>query len=262
MAMLGEPLLRVERLEKVYTPRGGIPHRALAGLTFAVEPGGFTAVMGPSGSGKTTLLNLIAGLERPTAGEIVVQGRHIESLGEDELSRYRRETLGFVFQDFNLLYKLTVLENVLLPLTLRGRVGPEERRQALEVLRRVGLKGKEDRFPYQLSGGEQQRVSIARALVHRPALVLADEPTGNLDTGTSRAILELFAELNRELGITLLLVTHDPFAAGYGGRVLFLRDGRLYAELRRGEDRGVYTQRILDTLSAMEEATVGKLAGE
>ncbi|RKQ83520.1 ABC transporter ATP-binding protein [Brockia lithotrophica] len=234
----------------------------MAGLTFSVEAGDFTAVMGPSGSGKTTLLNLIAGLDRPTSGEIVVQGRHVEDLGEEELSCYRREMLGFVFQDFNLLSKLTVLENVLLPLSLRGRVGPEERRQALDVLRRVGLKGKEDRFPYQLSGGEQQRVSIARALVHRPALVLADEPTGNLDTGTGRAILELFAELNRELGATILLVTHDPFAASYGSRVLFLRDGRLYAELRRGEDRGVYTQRILDTLSAMEGATVGGLKSE
>lgn len=248
-------ILRVEHLQKVYQSRGGAAHLALDDVSFTVDAGSFVVVMGPSGSGKTTLLNLVAGLDRPTGGSVSLADHRLERLSEEERARIRRRYLGFVFQDYHLLDPLTVEENVLLPLTLERAAREPEIACVREVLARLGLADKRDRFPFELSGGEQQRVAIARAIVHRPALLLADEPTGNLDSATSRIILETLSDLHRTDGATMLVVTHDPFAASYGERILMLKDGRLYAELLRGaDDRPAFYQRIIDALSTLEVA--------
>ncbi len=227
-------------LEDVWKVYGGDGYRveALRGVTMSVARGEFMAVVGPSGSGKSTLLHLIGGLDRPTRGRILVDGRDITGLrGDAELSRYRNRTVGFVFQMFYLIPRFTALQNVELPLIARGVPAAERRRRALEALRRVGLEGKEDKRPSQLSGGEQQRVAIARAIVGEPSLLLADEPTGNLDAGTSRVIMDLFERLNGE-GMTIIMVTHNLELIWHCDRVAHMRDGRLlgvYTRDRYGE---------------------------
>ncbi|MBZ0101274.1 MAG: ABC transporter ATP-binding protein [Thermoanaerobaculia bacterium] len=194
-------------------------------VDLAVVPGEFLAILGPSGSGKSTLLGLAAGLDRPTAGEVRIDGRPIQDLSEGELARLRRGRVGFVFQSFQLLANLTALENVLLPLELAGTSAPLER--ARRMLAEVGLAEREHHYPAQLSGGEQQRVALARAFATGPDLLLADEPTGNLDGATGARVLELLARLRREHGTTMLLVTHDPEVAARADRRIHLRDGRI-----------------------------------
>jgi putative ABC transport system ATP-binding protein len=194
-------------------------------VSIAVARGELVAIMGPSGSGKSTLLSLIAGLDRPSEGSVVVDGQAIEALGEDALALLRRRTIGFVFQSFHLLSNFTAAENVMLPLELLGRPGVRER--ARELLARVGLDGRGHHYPSQLSGGEQQRVAIARAFAPDPALLLADEPTGNLDGENGRLVLDLMLGLRRDLGTTLILITHDPALAALADRVIHLRDGRI-----------------------------------
>jgi putative ABC transport system ATP-binding protein len=194
-------------------------------LSLRVEPGEFLAILGPSGSGKSTLLGLAAGLDRPTEGEVLLDGRPIHDLSEDELARLRRGRIGFVFQSFQLLGNLTALENVLLPLELAGRA--EATRRARELLAAVGLAERGHHYPSQLSGGEQQRVALARAFAVEPSLLLADEPTGNLDGATGAVVLELLARLRAERGATLVLVTHDPEVAARADRRIHLRDGRI-----------------------------------
>ena len=214
-------MLRCETLTKSY-PSGGRELTVVNGITFALEAGGFLAIVGPSGSGKTTLLGLLAGLDRPTAGRVVLDGQDLGALGEDERSRLRREKVGFVFQSFQLIPTLTARENVQVPLELRGE---EARGRAEELLERVGLAGRGHHYPAQLSGGEQQRVALARAFSHRPAILFADEPTGNLDAATGAGVIDLMVELNRERATTLVLVTHDPDLAKRARRTLRLRDG-------------------------------------
>jgi putative ABC transport system ATP-binding protein len=214
-------MLRCETLTKSY-PSGGRELTVVNGITFALEAGGFLAIVGPSGSGKTTLLGLLAGLDRPTTGRVVLDGQDLGALGEDERSRLRREKVGFVFQSFQLIPTLTARENVQVPLELRGE---EARGRAEELLERVGLAGRGHHYPAQLSGGEQQRVALARAFSHRPAILFADEPTGNLDAATGAAVIDLMVELNRERATTLVLVTHDPDLAKRARRTLRLRDG-------------------------------------
>lgn len=216
-------IIRAEGLTKIYG-RGRAQIVALDGVNLKVERGEFIAILGPSGSGKTTLLNLLGGLDRPTAGRILIDGEDITSLPERELYRVRRYKVGFIFQAYHLIPSLTALQNVLLPLL------PERRREeekARELLRLVGLEGREEHLPGELSGGEQQRVAIARALVNDPAIVLADEPTGNLDSKSGRDILNFMLELNRERGVTFLVVTHDRKIAEEARRILYLKDGRL-----------------------------------
>jgi putative ABC transport system ATP-binding protein len=220
-------------LTKVFG-EGDTAVRALAGVDLEVRSGEMVAIMGPSGSGKSTLLHLLGALESPTAGSIAIRGRRFEGLGDNELTLLRRDNIGFVFQFFNLLPSLTAEENVLLPALIAGRRGDEARGQALRMLERVGLAHRVGHLPTELSGGEQQRVSIARALLRRPALVLADEPTGNLDTRSSEGVLGLLRELNRADGQTIVLVTHDPEVAAIAGRILFLRDGLMAGELEGG----------------------------
>jgi putative ABC transport system ATP-binding protein len=221
-------ILRAESLTQTYVS-GGHDLTVLRGVSFDLEPGGFLAILGPSGSGKTTLLGLLAGLDRPREGRVVLDGQDLAALDEDARARLRGEKVGFVFQSFQLLPSLTARENVQVPLELRGE-SAEASRRADELLERVGLAGRGHHYPAQLSGGEQQRVALARAFSHRPRLVFADEPTGNLDAATGAAVIELLAEVNRESGTTLVLVTHDGDLARRARRVLRLADGAVVSD--------------------------------
>jgi len=227
-------VLKAQDLGKDYQ-LGGHHVRALAGVEFGVAEGEFVAVMGPSGSGKSTLLHLLGGLDRPSSGEITLAGQQLALLSDYQATLVRRRNVGFVFQFFNLLPTLSAEENVLLPLIIDGQ-NPQAHREHLEsVLQRVGLADRRHHRPDQLSGGEQQRVALARALITKPALLLADEPTGNLDTKTGSAMMELLRESAKELGQAIVMVTHDPRAAAYADRVVFLRDGRIVETLSLAE---------------------------
>jgi putative ABC transport system ATP-binding protein len=219
-------ILRCEALTKTYVS-GGREITVLRDITFELEPGGFLAVTGPSGSGKSTLLGLLAGLDRPARGRVVLDGRDLSTLSEDQRAEVRSEKVGFVFQSFHLIPTLTARENIQVPMELRGEDG---RARAGELLDRVGLGDRGHHYPTQLSGGEQQRVAVARAFVHGPRILFADEPTGNLDAANGANVVGLLGELNRELGTTLVLVTHDPELAGLAHRVLRLRDGAVVSD--------------------------------
>ncbi|HWO87676.1 MAG TPA: ABC transporter ATP-binding protein [Gemmatimonadales bacterium] len=227
-------MLRADRLTKVYQS-GGRPLTVLNEVSLSVEPGGFLAVVGPSGCGKTTLLGLLAGLDTPTSGSVILDGNDLGRMSEDERARLRAEEVGFVFQTFQLIPTLTAQENVQVPIELGAQRhrGTEARdgaaARALELLERVGLAGREHHYPSQLSGGEQQRVAIARAFANEPKILFADEPTGNLDRANGQRIVELLGQLNREMGTTLVLVTHDQELAAQAGSILRLRDGRVVA---------------------------------
>ena len=222
-------MIRCIELCKVYR-QGDNAITALADVSLEIPRGAFAVVMGPSGSGKSTLLQLIGGLDRPSAGEILVDGRLIGQMADDEVTLFRRTRIGFVFQFFNLLPTLTALENVALPFVLDGRSKAEADRRAAALLGKVDLEGRRHHLPEEMSGGEIQRVAIARALAFDPPLVLADEPTGNLDSKTGQAILSLLRQINREQGCTIVMVTHSQEAASYGDRTIFVRDGRIEKE--------------------------------
>jgi putative ABC transport system ATP-binding protein len=224
-------MLIADDLQKTYRS-GGRPLSALKNVSFQVEPGETVAIVGPSGSGKTTLLGLLAGLDRPSGGRVLLDGTDMGALSEDDRARLRREKIGFVFQSFQLIPTLTARENVAVPLDLAGSGGGAAR--ADELLERVGLGGRGHHYPTQLSGGEQQRVAVARAFIHRPSILFADEPTGNLDAATGERVIELMMELNRELGTTLVLVTHDPDLAARARRVIRLADGAVVSDERGG----------------------------
>ena len=223
-------ILEVEHLKKTYTTRLGSNRvEALRDVTFNVEQGEFVAIMGESGSGKTTLLNLLAALDKPTGGQIRLNGKNLGDLKEKEIAAFRRENLGFVFQDFKLIQDFTVEENVSLPLVLTGEKKKEISRRTEGLMKLVGLQDKRRNPVTELSGGQRQRVAIARALINQPRILLADEPTGNLDCNTAYEIMQIFLELKQE-GQSTILVTHDPTIASYADRVLFLQDGRIYGE--------------------------------
>jgi putative ABC transport system ATP-binding protein len=219
-------MLRCTSLTKTYRSAGR-ELTVLNDITFSVEPGGFAAIVGPSGSGKTTLLGLLAGLDRPTAGTVYLDGEELGALDEDARARMRAEKIGFVFQSFQLIPTLTALENVQVPLELRGEAANG---RAADLLARVGLQDRGDHYPAQLSGGEQQRVALARAFSTRPKVLFADEPTGNLDARTGAGVIDLMVELNRDLGTTLVLVTHDLDLAARARRTIRLADGRIVAD--------------------------------
>lgn len=218
-------LIKIQNLSKTYESREERVS-ALVDVNLYIEKGEFISVMGPSGSGKSTLLTIVGGLNHPTAGEVVVDEISIYQLPLERLADFRREYLGFIFQSFQLIPYLTVIENVMLPLSITERSNREQVKMAEAILERIGLKGKERRLPDQLSGGEQERVAIARALVNDPPILLADEPTGNLDTRTGKEIMELFKWLNQE-GQTIVMVTHNPENASFSSRTISLRDGRI-----------------------------------
>ena len=249
-----QPILLAEHLEKTYGGRGSVTH-ALKDLSLAVEPGDFVGVMGASGSGKTTLLHCLSTIDRPTGGRIVVDGREVTALKGRELARFRRERLGFLFQDCNLLDTLTAFENIALALTIAGTPAGEIEGRVQEMAELLDLPDCLARYPYQMSGGQRQRCAAARAIITDPALLLADEPTGALDSRSARLLLERLALLNRERGATILLVTHDAFTASWCRRILFLRDGTLFRQLERGEeDRRSFFARIM--------AVVAQLGGD
>jgi len=222
-------LIRVENLHKVYR-MGDVEVPALKGIDLAIGRGEFVTVMGASGSGKSTFMNILGCLDRPTQGKYFLQGEEVGSLSADDWARIRNQRIGFVFQGFNLLPRTTALENVELPMMYNGFHGKERRQRALQSLALVGLENRLDHTPNRLSGGQQQRVAIARALVNGPSLILADEPTGNLDSETSGEIMRLFQKLNSEQGITILLVTHEPDIAAHARRQILFKDGRVLSD--------------------------------
>ena len=225
------PAIQLIDVHKIYY--GGVPTPALRGVTLSIKKGELVSIVGPSGSGKSTLLNMIGALDKPTKGRVLIDGVDINRLGEDGLSKLRNRKIGFVFQAFNLIHRLTALQNVELPLYVRGVPRDVRRKRALEMLRQVGLEKLAFKRPYQLSGGEQQRVAIARALITDPPIILADEPTGNLDSKSASMVMDVLERINREEGKTVVIVTHDMEIADRTRRVIYLRDGRIEREVVR-----------------------------
>ena len=246
-----KPVITVKDLYKVYRI-GENRVRALNGVSFSINRGEFCAIVGTSGSGKSTLLNMLAGLEKPTKGEIIIVGEHMETKNENQLVRFRREHIGFIFQSFNLMGTMNAVENVALPLTFQGVPKRERMKRAKKMVHMVGLDRYWDHRPNQMSGGQQQRVAAARAMVTDPAMVMADEPTGALDSNSSRMLLTMLTELNERLDATILMVTHDAFSASYCHRILFIKDGKIFNELNRGADsRKDFFAKILEVVSVL-----------
>lgn len=247
----GVPVLEVNHVEKVYGSRNNVT-RALADVSFAVDKGEFVGIMGASGSGKSTLLNCVSTIDTVTSGNVVINGADVTRMKHAKLTRFRREQLGFIFQDSNLLDTLTARENIALPLTIARVPAKETLARVEQVVQRLDIAGVLDKYPYQMSGGQQQRVAAARALVTDPAIILADEPTGALDSKNARLLLESIETMNRQYQATVLMVTHDSFAASYTNRVLFIRDGRIFTELRRGDSpRREFFDRIMEVVAMM-----------
>lgn len=245
------PVLDVRHVEKVYGARNNVT-RALADVSFTVMRGEFVGIMGASGSGKSTLLNCVSTIDAVTSGNVFVNGADVTAMKSSKLTRFRREQLGFIFQDSNLLDTLTARENIALPLTISRVPAAETLKRVEGVAARLSITEVLDKYPYQMSGGQQQRVAAARALVTDPAIIMADEPTGALDSKNARLLLECFQTMNRELSATVLMVTHDSFAASYTHRVLFIRDGRIFTELRRGaSSRQEFFNRIMEVVAMM-----------
>ena len=244
-----DTIIKVCDVEKFYGNKDTIT-KAVNRISFEVEKGEFTAIMGASGSGKTTLLNLLATVDQVTSGHIFYDNMDITTLKEEEVAKFRKENLGFVFQDFNLLDTLTLEENVILAMTLHKKKKQEIQQTVASVMRALGIWEYRKKFPYQVSGGQKQSCACARALVNHPKLILADEPTGALDSRSDRMLLETFRMMNVQFGATILMVTHDAFSASYCKRILFLKDGAIFHELNRGkQDRRTFLNQILDVLS-------------
>lgn len=243
-------ILEVKNLKKIYTTRfGGTKVQALANMNFTVENGEYVAIMGESGSGKTTLLNILAALDKPTGGEVLLGGRSIVEIKDKELSAFRRDNLGFVFQDFNLLDNFSIKDNILLPLVLQGKAVSEMEQRIAPIAERLGITELLPKYPYEVSGGQKQRTAVARAIITNPQIILADEPTGALDSKATEGLLRVFRDINSD-GQTLLMVTHSTKAASHAGRVLFIKDGEVFHQLYRGDmtNEQFYTK-ISDTLT-------------
>ena len=246
-------ILEVSGLRKVYTSRlGGSRVEALRNVSFTVEQGEYVAIMGESGSGKTTLLNILAALDEPTAGTVRLDGHELGKIRERDAAAFRRDNLGFVFQEFNLLDTFTLEDNIYLPLVLAGMGYEDMRARLMPIAKLLGLTELLKKYPYEVSGGQKQRAAVARAIITEPKLLLADEPTGALDSGSTDELLRLFAAINRA-GQTILMVTHSVKAASRAGRVLFIKDGQVFHQLYRGEDDDTrFYQRISDTLTMLQ----------
>ena len=244
-------ILSVENIEKYYGNKDNIT-KAIDNINFKVDKGEFVGIMGPSGSGKTTLLNCISTIDNVTTGSIVINGKDITKLKSKELEKFRRDELGFIFQDFNLLDTLTAYENIALALTIQGKKPKDIDALIKKVAKSLGIDGILNKFPYQLSGGQKQRVASARAIVTNPSLILADEPTGALDSKSARMLLDSFESLNKDLEATILMVTHDAFTASYAHRILFIKDGKIFNELVRGTDsRKEFFDRIIEVITLL-----------
>lgn len=245
-------ILQVNNLKKVYVTRfGGNQIQALSDVNFSVEEGEYVAIMGESGSGKTTLLNILASLDKPTKGQVILNGNSLSSIKEKQLAAFRRDNLGFVFQDFNLLDTFSIQDNIFLPLVLAGKSYDEMNQRIEPIVKKLGIHDILNKFPYEVSGGQKQRTAVARALITNPQLVLADEPTGALDSKASEALLNIFKSINED-GQTILMVTHSIKAASCAKRVLFIKDGQVFHQLYkgRGTDEEMY-QKISDTLTVI-----------
>lgn len=245
-------ILEAKSLQKIYTTRFGANQvQALSNVSFSVEQGEYVAIMGESGSGKTTLLNILAALDKPTSGEVLLDGRKLSDVSEKEISAFRRDNLGFVFQDFNLLDTFSLRDNIFLPLVLAGKSYKEMERRLQPIAKKLGITELLTKYPYEVSGGQKQRAAIARALITEPKLILADEPTGALDSRSTDGLLRVFNEINRE-GQTILMVTHSTKAASHAGRVMFIKDGAVFHQIYRGNhtDEQMY-QKISDTLTLL-----------
>ena len=244
-------ILSVENIEKYYGNKDNIT-KAIDNINFKVDKGEFVGIMGPSGSGKTTLLNCISTIDNVTTGSIVINGKDITKLKSKELEKFRRDELGFIFQDFNLLDTLTAYENIALALTIQGKKPKDIDALIKNVANSLGIDGILNKFPYQISGGQKQRVASARAIVTNPSLILADEPTGALDSKSARMLLDSFESLNKDLEATILMVTHDAFTASYAHRILFIKDGKIFNELVRGTDsRKEFFDRIIEVITLL-----------
>lgn len=245
-------LLDVKNVKKIYTTRfGGTQVQALTDVRFSVEPREFVAIMGESGSGKTTLLNILASLDKPTSGKVCLKGRDLSTVKDKEIAAFRRQNLGFVFQDFNLLDTFSLKDNIFLPLVLAGRKYPEMEKKLMPIAEELGITELLAKFPYEVSGGQKQRAAVARALITNPQLVLADEPTGALDSKASDELLRLFGNINKN-GQTILMVTHSVKAASHASRVLFIKDGTVFHQIYKGNMRNeeMY-EKISDTLTVI-----------
>ncbi len=246
-----EPILQIEHMEKYYGSKSSLT-KAVDDLSFTVEKGEFVAIMGASGSGKTTLLNCISTIDRVSAGHIYVNGEDVTHLKGNSLNKFRREQLGFIFQDFNLLDTLTAKENIALALSIQNVPAERIEQEVNRVALALGIQTELEKYPYQMSGGQKQRVAAARAIITNPKLVLADEPTGALDSKSARMLLERLGYLNVQLLATILMVTHDSFTASYASRVIFIKDGRLFHELCRGGDsRKIFFDKIIDVVTLL-----------
>lgn len=245
-------VLQVENVEKYYGNKGNLT-KALDNISFQVEKGEFVGIMGASGSGKTTLLNCISTIDRVTGGHILVEDKDITEMKGNTLNRFRREELGFIFQDFNLLDTMTAYENIALALSICKKGSREIESRVRAIAGQLGIADVLNKYPYQMSGGQKQRVASARAVVGNPRLVLADEPTGALDSKAARLLLENFTYLNEELGATILMVTHDAFTASYASRIIFIKDGHIFTELKKGEEenRKSFFNKIIDVVSLL-----------
>lgn len=246
-----ENILKVAAIEKYYGSRSSLA-KAIDNISFSVDAGEFVAIMGASGSGKTTLLNCISTIDRVTSGHIYVQGKDITKLKGNELNRFRREELGFIFQDFNLLDALTAYENISLALSIQNVDFKEIDKRIKDVAHKLNITNVLEKYPYQMSGGEKQRVASARAIITSPKLILADEPTGALDSKSAKMLLERFEYLNEELQATILMVTHDAFTASYASRVIFIKDGKIFKEIHKGDNsRKEFFNKIIDIVTLL-----------
>ena len=246
-----EPILKLEHIQKYYGNEGNLT-KAIQDISFSVAEGEFLGIMGASGSGKTTLLNCISTIDTVSAGHIYLEGMDVTELRPRSLARFRRENLGFVFQDFNLLDTLTISENISLTLTINKVPADEIDGQVREMAEKLNITDILDKYPFQVSGGQKQRCACARAIINEPKLILADEPTGALDSHSSQMLLSTIQSINETLGATILMVTHDAFSASYANRILFLRDGTIFTEIRKGnESRRTFFNKILDVLTMM-----------
>ena len=242
-------ILKVSNLSKVYGTK--VKSNALKDISFSIEYGEFVGIMGPSGSGKTTLVNLISTIDKPTSGKITLGDKEPHKLKGDDLALFRRRELGFVFQDYNLLDTLTIGENIVLPLTLENVSVKEQDEKLKRVSKILGIEDLLDKRTFEVSGGQAQRTAIARALINNPSIVLADEPTGNLDSKAARNVMELLEKINTKEKVTTMMVTHDPVAASYCNRILFIKDGVIYNEIYKSDNRMQFYQEIMDVLSLL-----------
>ena len=246
-----EMILKVSNIEKYYGKKGIIT-KAIDNINFEIEKGDFVGVMGPSGSGKTTLLNCVSTIDNVSTGSIVINGKDITKMKVKAIERFRREELGFIFQDFNLLDTLTAYENIALALTIQNRSVKEIKDLVGKVAEKLEIKEVLNKFPYEMSGGQKQRIAAARAIITNPSLILADEPTGSLDSKSARLLLESFEKLNKEMHATILMVTHDAFTASYAKRILFIKDGKIFNELeRRNDSRKTFFNKIIEVITLL-----------